>query len=116
MSRPNKYLAIEVDWNGIPPVPMRLRQIGRNLSKLDGDHVWLPENMGEQPLRPEHVTTEGVKFWWYKSSKTPKDGAQVVHDLIAEVHPCRVRALGFSGDYETWPEDPWAELAKAPWS
>lgn len=108
-----KTIAVEVQWDGAPPVPQRLRQFGRLFASIERDYMTL-ESGG--PVDEHSLTEEGVRFEWHKPRMDPIELAR----LLGKEHPVRVRSAGITWyrvDWEDLPAgyDAWETLNTATW-
>jgi hypothetical protein len=104
-----KWAAVEIRWDGAPPLPALLRVIANDLRALDAGYMY--QRCGGE-LTAAHVTAEGVELTWYKHGGRMREIAAV----IGYHHPCMVRWAEFgSADEEPGENEAWAALASAPW-
>lgn len=104
-----KWAAIEIRWDGAPPLPPLLRVIANDLRALDAGYMY-HRHGGE--LTAEHVTAEGVELTWYKHGGRMREIAAA----IGYHHPCMVRWAEFGSAADEPDEDEaWAALAAVSW-
>jgi hypothetical protein len=112
--RLQKWAAVEVRWDGAPPLPPLLRVIGRELASLDPGYLYLPhfDRRAGEDLAPSDVTPDGVCFDWYKH----RGRLAEVAPLVGRRWPCKVRWLLYGDpEDERSEEDVWAELEAVEW-
>ena len=107
-----KTIAVEVQWDGVPPNPDHLRKIARLLMSIDRD-AFCREHGGD--LTEEDLTERGVRFEWHKVRMTPSDFAR----RLGAEHPVKVRYAVITWYTESVDADedldPWVLLDSAPW-
>lgn len=104
-----KWAAVEIQWDGAPPLPSLMRVIASALLGLDYGYMLTVEGAD---LTIADLTDKGARFCWYKhGGRMPE-----IAPTIGYHWPCKVRWVEFgSYDGDRTEDEAWAALETTPW-